>query len=159
MHMAETGTYILILYLPENTRLTLDSGETYDFPAGYYAYVGSASASEGLAERIKYHLSPVESPDSALDYLQQVTHVEEIWLSSSPVSRKHAWADLLIGIPGSLTIIEDFETEDCDCDTHLFYFEVRPMLEDFAVGVRQLFPEDIVLRAFSRGKNGQEEGA
>jgi len=156
--MAETGAYILILSLAEDTRLNLGSSGEFDLPAGFYAYVGSASEAEGLAARIKRHLNPIDAPQSDLDYLQQVASVEEIWLSASPLPRKHAWADLLVDIPGSLTIIEDFEADDCECDTHLFYFDVRPTLEDFVVGIRQLFPDEIVLKAFMRAKNGKKTG-
>jgi len=38
----EKGTYILILYLNEPAQFTIGKLGTFDFSAGWYAYVGSA---------------------------------------------------------------------------------------------------------------------
>ena len=142
-------TYTLILHLPTDVELTIEPLGDYDLPAGHYAYVNSVQDAH-LANRLKQHLTPVSKPQSALDFIQQVTTVDEIWLSASTVDHIHTWADLLVDVPGSIVLIEDFDSQNCDCDTHLFYFDVRPMLEDFVIGLRKHFPNEVVLRAYAR---------
>ena len=46
--MTETGTYVLLLHLPDNEQLTIGKLGTFDFPAGWYAYVGSAFGPGGV---------------------------------------------------------------------------------------------------------------
>jgi len=147
--MAETGTYVLLLHLPTDERLTIGKLGTYDFPAGWYAYVGSAFGSGGLVGRLKYHMKPVESPHWHIDYLRQSARLEEIWLSPSSERREEEWVDLMLEIPGSIVAVDGFGASDTHKESHLIYFDVRPLLEDFAIGVRARFPDAQVLRAFA----------
>lgn len=57
--------------------------------------------------------------------------------------------DLMIDVPGAVALIEGFGASDSVHETHLYYFDVRPSLEDFVVGVRARFPHTNVLRAFA----------
>ena len=145
-----TGTYILLLHLPTDEILTIGKLGTFDFPAGWYAYAGSAFGPGGLVGRLKHHLQPVDRPHWHIDYLRQVAQLKEIWLSPDTESRERDWADLMLAIPGATTLVEGFGAADSDRETHLFYFDVRPSLEDFAVGVRARFPGTKVLRAYQQ---------
>lgn len=40
-----TGAYVLLLFLPENQTIEVGKLGTFDFPAGWYTYVGSAFGS------------------------------------------------------------------------------------------------------------------
>lgn len=144
-----TGTYVLLLQLLINKTITIGKLGTFDFPAGWYAYVGSAFGPGGLLGRIKHHLRPPEKPHWHIDYLRQEAMLKEIWLSPDTERREEDWVELLIDIPGTMAFIEGFGASDTDQETHLFYFDVRPLLEDFAVGVRARFPEAKVLRAYA----------
>ncbi len=144
-----TGQYVLLLHLPGNEQLTIGKLGRFDFPAGWYAYVGSAFGSGGLVGRLKHHLKPVERPHWHIDYLRQAAYLQEIWLSPDTERREEAWVDLMLAIPGAAILIEGFGASGSSRDSHLIYFEVRPLLEDFAVGVRACFPEAKVLRAFA----------
>jgi hypothetical protein len=55
----------------------------------------------------------------------------------------------MLAIPGATVVVEGFGASDSDRESHLIYFDVRPSLEDFAVGVRARFPEAKVLRAYA----------
>jgi Uri superfamily endonuclease len=147
--MSDTGVYILLLYLPTVETLTVGKLGTFDFPAGWYAYVGSAFGAGGLIGRLKHHLKPVAHPHWHIDYLRQVAQVKEIWLSPSAERREQAWVDLMLAIPGAMVIVEGFGASDSVKESHLIYFEVRPSLEDFTVGVRSRFPEAQILRAYA----------
>jgi Uri superfamily endonuclease len=145
-----TGNYVLLLHLPADETLTIGKLGTFDFPAGWYAYVGSAFGSGGLVGRLKHHLQPVERPHWHIDYLRQAAQVQEVWLGPDPVSHEREWADLMLAIPGAIVLVDGFGASDSDRETHLFYFDVRPSLEDFTVGVRARFPEMKVLRAYQK---------
>ena len=43
------------------------------------------------------------------DFLQQITSVEEIWLSAKQTPSRNDWIDLLLDIPGSMSLIEGLE--------------------------------------------------
>jgi Uri superfamily endonuclease len=150
-----TGTYVLLLHLPADETITVGRLGTFDFPAGWYTYIGSAFGSGGLLGRIKYHLQPVEKPHWHIDYLRQKAILKEIWLSPDSQRREQEWVDLMIAIPGAVALVEGFGASDSYHETHLFYFDLRPTLEDFVVGVRARFPEAKVIRAFADGATGE----
>jgi Uri superfamily endonuclease len=147
--MSETGNYVLLLHLPNDERLAIGKLGTFDFPAGWYAYVGSAFGAGGLVGRLKHHLKPVERPHWHIDYFRQAAHLQEIWLSPSTERHEQEWVDLLLAIPGAAVVVEGFGASDSKRESHLIYFDVRPLLEDFAVGVRARFPGTKVLRAYA----------
>jgi Uri superfamily endonuclease len=147
--MSETGNYVLLLQLATNESLSIGKLGTFDFPAGWYAYVGSAFGAGGLVGRLKHHLQPVERPHWHIDYLRQVAEVKEIWLSPSRERREQEWVELMLAIPGAVVLVEGFGASDSVKESHLIYFDVRPLLEDFAVGIRVRFPEAQVLRAYT----------
>ena len=146
--MSQTGTYILIFHLDQNQALSIPKLGVADFPAGFYAYVGSAFGSQGLPELLKTHLAPAERQYRHIDYFQKVAQVEEVWFTTAPENREVAWADLLLAIPGATVLVEEFGPPPPELESRLFYFDLRPTLADFEVGVRQQFPDDVVLRIF-----------
>ena len=144
-----TGTYVLLLHLDTNETINVGKLGTADFPMGWYTYIGSAFGPGGLLARIKHHLQPTDKPHWHIDYLRQKSELKEIWLSPDTERREEDWVDLMIDIPGATALVEGFGASDTSQETHLFYFDVRPSLEDFAVGVRARFPHATVLRAFA----------
>lgn len=143
-----TGTYVLLLHLDSNQTITVGKLGTFDFPAGWYTYIGSAFGAGGLLGRIKHHLHPPEKPHWHIDYLRRHALITEIWLSPDTMRHETDWVDLMIDIPGAVALVEGFGASDSDRETHLFYFDLKPSLEDFVVGVRTRFPGTPVLRAF-----------
>jgi Uri superfamily endonuclease len=144
-----TGTYILLLQLPFDTTIPVGRLGTIDFPAGWYTYIGSAFGPGGLVGRIRHHLQPTEKPHWHIDYLRQQAVLKEIWLSPDTERREQAWVDLMLEVPGATILVEGFGASDSSQEAHLFYFDVQPSLEDFAVGIRRHFPEAKVLRAYA----------
>jgi Uri superfamily endonuclease len=144
-----TGTYVLLLHLPTDETMNVGRLGRFDFPAGWYTYIGSAFGAGGLVGRIKYHLQPVEKPHWHIDYLRQKATLKEIWLSPDAERREEAWVELMMEVPGAVALIEGFGASDSPQETHLFYFDLRPSLEDFIIGVRARFPESKVIRAFT----------
>jgi len=155
--MTETGTYVLLLHLPDKEQLTIGKLGTFDFPAGWYAYVGSAFGPGGLVGRLKYHMKPVEKPHWHIDYFRQSARLMEIWLSPDTERQETEWVDLMLAIPGAAIVAEGFGASDTNRESHLIYFDIRPSLEDFAIGVRARFPHAQVLRAFADESAGPVE--
>ncbi len=142
-----TGNYILLLFMPQDSRLTIGRLGTFDFPAGWYTYVGSAFGAGGLKGRIKHHLQPVSKPHWHIDYLRQAAHVVEVWLSPQETSREEAWVDVVMSIPGATISVDGFGSSDSEKESHLAYFDLRPLMEDFVIALHTHFPEAQVIRA------------
>ncbi len=155
--MSPTGTYTLLLHLPGDTQLAIGGLGQFDFPAGYYAYVDGAYDADGLAGALKKRLTPPKTPTRHIDYLRQVANIEEIWLTTASQTREHVWSALLLEIPGAISLIEGFGAADCHCESHLIYFDVRPSLEDFVIGAKHRFPNDVIIRAYEKEKNGDDK--
>jgi Uri superfamily endonuclease len=134
--------------LETNETIQIGRLGTFHFPAGWYTYIGSAFGAGGLLGRIKHHLRVPEQPHWHIDYLRQHAQVVEIWLSPDTERREEDWVDMMLEIPGAVNLVEGFGASDTNKETHLFYFDVKPSLEDFVIGVRARFPETQILRAF-----------
>jgi Uri superfamily endonuclease len=110
------GSYILVIYLPAETRLNAGKlGEVF-FRAGYYAYVGSAM--RGFASRLPHHLRKNTKPHWHIDYLLQVASLEKIKTFESDSRQECAIARFLMQ---QLEYIPGFGCSDCKCKSHLFY--------------------------------------
>jgi Uri superfamily endonuclease len=119
---SEPGTYVLILKLIEKQRLEIGMLGEHEFPKGYYAYVGSAQGSGGLAGRINRHLQydQTKQPHWHIDYLRPWTDVAQIWWLAASPSRECEWAQIL-SQSGS-RFIQHFGSSDCRCPGHLILF-------------------------------------
>ncbi|MEM7032903.1 MAG: DUF123 domain-containing protein [Chloroflexota bacterium] len=157
--MANSATYILLLHLSADSTFDIGLLGECDFPGGFYAYIGAINSQAQLVSQLKKHLQPSKSIQNDVDHIQQFMQLEEIWLSANQMPSRTDWIDVLLDVPGSMSLIEGFGGADVDSDwdSYLLYFDVRPMLEDFAVSFRQLFPNDTVVRAFMRADEDQPD--
>lgn len=138
---------MLLLFLPQNERLTIGRLGTFDFMMGWYTYVGSAFGAGGLMGRLKHHFKPVDRPHWHIDYLRQAALLAEVWLSPDAEKHEEEWVEAILSIPGATAPIDGFGASDSQQDTHLCYFDVRPAMEDFVVALRKRFPQAQVIRA------------
>lgn len=159
--MPNTATYILVLHLPADALLSIASLGDIEFPGGFYAYVGTAANSDLLVDVLKRHLSPIQTPRNDIEGFQQMAQIVEIWLSAKQMPKRNDLVDLLLAMPGSMSLIEGFGGADIDSewDSYLIYFDVRPMLEDFSIGYKLQFPEDLIIRAYGRPETPPDEVA
>lgn len=126
---AHKGTYSLVLRLDQPARLTIGRLGVFDFPAGYYAYVGSAFGSGGLRGRLKHHLASARKLHWHIDYLRQRAAVLEVWYLASETRHEHRWAGALCSMAGAVVPVPRFGASDCKCAAHLVRFPEKPMLE------------------------------
>jgi len=89
------------------------------FKKGYYVYIGSAMNS--LIPRIKRHLSHEKKIHWHIDYLlsNENSNIKEIIFN---ISEKRIECELAKLISKNGEEIAKFGCSDCECDSHLIYF-------------------------------------
>lgn len=122
------GSYIIVMHLPENINVRVGALGELDFVKGYYLYIGSAMGKKGsttLENRVKRHVS---NPNDKklfwhIDYLltNKACVIACIYLIPSLNRLECLIAKDLSQI--SDNIVKDFGSSDCDCLSHLFYFQ------------------------------------
>lgn len=127
------GTYALILYLPHSVAdICVGRLGRFYFPAGWYAYVGSARGPGGLAARLARHLRQVKPLHWHIDYLRAHASPVEIWYVTGTQRRECVWARSLLGLSDASVPVPRFGASDCRCFTHLIHFALPPDLAVFA---------------------------
>jgi Uri superfamily endonuclease len=116
---AAPGTYLLLLDLPMPTRLAVGRLGTFDFPAGRYAYTGSARGPGGLRARVGRHLRAEKRLHWHVDYLSARASIVEVWYAESTARLECLWAARLSALPGASQPIDSFGSSDCGCRSHL----------------------------------------
>jgi Uri superfamily endonuclease len=150
MAEAEPGTYALLLKLDKQERITVGKLGTFDFPAGYYLYVGSALGPGGLQARLARHQRGSENSSQSsssqrgkklhwhIDYLLQRGQLIEVWSVVSEERLECKWSEVARGLSGAQVPVRGFGSSDCRCLTHLIYFSARPNREQFERALQKL---------------------
>ncbi len=116
------GAYILALSVADDVIVTVGKLGAVSFPAGVYAYVGSALGSAGL-QRIRHHINVFAGCTTKhtwhIDYLSGVAALCTIYVF---VTDERIECDLASRLRASSTsvAINRFGSSDCKCDSHLF---------------------------------------
>ena len=134
------GTYLLTIRLAQPTAILVGRLGTFGFPAGWYAYAGSALGPGGLKARLARHLRATKRLHWHIDYLLLHGTVETIWLVALPDRLECAWADVILALPGAATPAPGFGASDCRCATHLAHFAHRPEDDLVAQALRDACP-------------------
>lgn len=124
------GTYVLVLRVESGSAVQIGRLGMFDIPLGWYAYVGSAFGSGGLRARIRHHLAPVRRPHWHIDWFRAEATVREVWFTRD-LTLEHAWASILLGLPGAYVPVPRFGASDCSCSTHLIGFANPPQAHAF----------------------------
>ena len=122
------GTYIIVIYLLENSKIKIGSLGEIDFTKGYYLYIGSAMGNIGsttLENRVKRHISKSKNKKIFwhIDYLltNKKCVITRIYLIPSLNRLECIIAKEIAEISDNL--VRDFGSSDCECSSHLYYFE------------------------------------
>lgn len=129
------GTYVLILNLPRPVTLHIGKLGRFQFPAGRYAYVGSACGPGGLAARLRRHLRTSKTLHWHVDYLRAHARPIQVWYAVGSRERECVWAQALAGLPGASIPAPRFGASDCCCPAHLVHFAAPPDRAAFARAV------------------------
>lgn len=126
------GTYVLILRLPTPVTISVGSLGAFSFPAGWYAYAGSARGPGGLAARVSRHRRASKKHHWHVDYLRSHAELIAVWYTTGPTRRECAWAEALSKLPGASVVTPRFGASDCRCATHLLRFASHPDVSAFS---------------------------
>jgi len=122
----EKGTYLLGLSLEEDVTLTVGRLGRFAFPAGYYAYAGSARGPGGLSARLARHRRREKRFHWHVDYLLAHARLMEVWTVVSEQRLECSWAQAVMEMIGAEVIAPRFGASDCNCPAHLVYFPQPP---------------------------------
>jgi Uri superfamily endonuclease len=135
---SEPGSYVLILKLDKPTRIAVGKLGTFEFPAGWYAYAGSALGPGGLAGRLAYHQRQNKSFQWHIDYLLDHADLVEIWWAVQNKRKECIWASALRDIPSAGVPVANFGASDCRCLAHLVHLQQRPSFAHFSRALSDL---------------------
>jgi Uri superfamily endonuclease len=135
---SEPGTYALLLSSATDGVIQVGRRGGMQVRPGFYVYVGSALGPGGVRARLAHHLRCAQRPHWHIDYLRRSTTVEEIWCCYDRSPREHVWAACMAALRGASVPMAGFGSSDCDCETHLFFFDKRPARESFNRQLRKM---------------------
>lgn len=130
----EGGTYVYVFHLHRAAVLRIGRLETFWFPAGYFAYVGSAI--NGVKHRTDRHRDPNAPKKWNIDHLKDAATPVELWWSESMDKLECHWAMNLAMMSQFSCPALGFGSNDCKtCPAHLFHSAQRPSIRSFAASV------------------------
>lgn len=114
------GNYCLLIATKKQNNIKVGSLNEINFKKGFYIYIGSAMNS--LKPRIYRHLSNDKKLHWHVDYLlmNENTAIKEVIFN---IGEEKIECELANFISKSGEKIEKFGSSDCNCDSHLIYFE------------------------------------
>jgi Uri superfamily endonuclease len=126
MTRARPGTYVLVLFSPHKGSIEVGQLGQMPLERGFYVYVGSARGPGGLRARLAHHQKVSPRPHWHIDYLRPATRIDRVWCSYARASKEHQWAQAIKKLPGAQMPIAGFGSSDCNCESHLYFFKMRP---------------------------------
>ena len=125
--MKDSGLYQLLIRLNEARRITVGKLGTFDFPAGWYIYTGSAK--RGLSARIGRHLRREKCLHWHIDYLLQHARIVGIKKYLTTARKECSLNITILNSKKAKTPVKKFGSSDCRCETHLVYFTKKPNIK------------------------------
>jgi sugar fermentation stimulation protein A len=120
----DSGSYLVMLKVPETQDIEIGALGTLRFKAGWYIYAGSAR--KNLSKRISRHLRRTRKKQRwHIDYLSPRAAL----IKAYPVYSYRNLECQLAGALGNLggLGVPGFGSSDCRCKSHLFYFPGPPL--------------------------------
>jgi Uri superfamily endonuclease len=133
------GTYALSFSLPEAVKICIGRLGWFDFPAGEYAYLGSARGPGGLRARLGRHLKIEGATHWHIDYLRPHLKIRAVGYLTGGNNLECAWSQSLAAQPAARLPAPGFGASDCTrgCPAHLIAF---PPGEPSPLAVLQAWP-------------------
>ncbi len=131
---SKKGSYTLIIKIPEDKVVEVGRLGSLEFPAGFYAYNGSAFGPGGL-KRVERHKEKSSEKDSAHWHIDYLLIQKEADIIKVFKTEKNHECSLSRKMMRELDPMKGFGCSDCDCVSHLFYSrerrEITGFLKDF----------------------------
>jgi sugar fermentation stimulation protein A len=129
------GSYVLLLRLAHGRSIPVGRLRDTYFPAGHYAYVGSAM--RGLIPRIKRHLVKDKKARWHIDYLRREAAVSGVIVCESEARTE---CTIARGLTLRLREIPGFGASDCKCPSHLFFATDERQIRTFVLTTLNVLP-------------------
>jgi len=120
------GIYHLIIYLPSDISIEIGKLGKYNFQAGYYVYTGSAM--RGLEQRVARHLRSSKRLHWHVDYLLQYGQIVDVITHATKKRQECQFNRIVMSLPGCQILVKGFGSSDCNCISHLAFFDKKPTL-------------------------------
>lgn len=134
----DSGSYIVMMPIPQDVTTEVGSLGEVHFPAGYYLYVGTAR--RALKKRMERHMRKQTPFHWHIDYLKG--HADRCTAipirSSTPL--EHELSEAVGRIADGC--IPSFGSSDCGCPSHLFRFADNPLQRRSFIDLLQHFRID-----------------
>jgi len=144
---AKPGTYALILNSSNHANILVGKIGEIKLQPGFYMYIGSAFGSGGLRARIKHHKRITQKQHWHIDYLRSFINLKNVWFTYDSQHREHQWAQLLKESPAGFVPLRGFGASDCNCESHLFFFKLKPPLKNFQKLIRKFYPKHDIIQS------------
>lgn len=122
------GVYVFWLYLPIQVEAQVGALGLCRFPAGYYAYAGSAQ--RNLPARLRRHSLVTKPRHWHLDYLRPYGTMLGAAAAAAGKPAECGISRALAATPGAGVPAPGFGASDCRCTAHLYWFARRPPVID-----------------------------
>lgn len=120
------GVYCLVVQLHQRSCLEIGCLGTFDFPAGFYVYVGSAQ--NNLERRIERHLRQEKKRRWHIDYLLHYGEVISVHTYAGEGYMECVLSHKIGTMKDALSPVKGFGSSDCSCYSHLYFFQNNPRL-------------------------------
>ena len=119
-----TGSYILLIELPEEKTISVGRLQSVHFHQGGYAYVGSAMG--GFKSRLNRHVKKNKKPRWHIDYLLQEAVIKDILLCQT---EHRIECTIAQSLKPRLDSVPGFGSSDCRCQSHLFFAPIEEVMK------------------------------
>ncbi len=127
-YQMKKGIYHLIINLPMDTIIDVGKLGRFKFQAGYYVYTGSAM--NGLESRLARHKKKKKRLHWHIDHLLEHANIIDILTYETDSPLECYFNKKIMSIKGCQIPVKGFGSSDCDCVSHLAFFEDIPNMED-----------------------------
>jgi sugar fermentation stimulation protein A len=122
MDICDYKSYVIILFLEKNRTLNIGKLGKIFFKSGFYIYCGSAK--RNIKQRVKRHAKAFKKHHWHIDYLRQYSRFIDSFIAKEAQTECNI-SENLKNI--SESSIPGFGCSDCNCISHLYYFETNPV--------------------------------
>ncbi|MCL7451442.1 MAG: DUF123 domain-containing protein [Anaerolineae bacterium] len=132
------GAYVLALSLDQPQAVSIGRLGTFQMPAGWYLYSGSARGPGGLLARLRRHRRRLGADKKAhwhIDFFRERAAWSGAWVRQTSEKLECSWALTLGRLPGARIVVPGFGASDCRCPGHLVYVPVLPGDGWFAISL------------------------
>ena len=117
------GAYAVLFEVDDKKEISVGRLGLGTYPAGWYAYVGSAMS--GIYQRVRHHLRPEKKPRWHIDYLLPHAVIADI---VAVETNRRVECGLTAFMAERLHTVRRFGSSDCTCLGHLFHVHDRMCL-------------------------------